>query len=120
MHCHALMILQAGEKLGRNKEVLRCILAAGDIHHALVYHSLVSWVHALIDLVHNTERSSGQGLESHEVEDCADGALAARLTVRVEEGELFVFTRCGLAKVPMIITRLRCSYRNLTSILIAH
>ena len=52
----------------------------------------VARVHALIDLVDQSKGCARQTLQGHEVEDGRDGALAARLTVVVEDGEWLGFT----------------------------
>lgn len=81
---HALVVAQAGEQLGRDEEVLRRVLAAGDLDHALVHHALVARVHALVDLVDDAERRLRHRLQRHQVEDGRHGALAARLAVLVQ------------------------------------
>lgn len=63
------MILEPVEQLWRDEEVLARMLAAGNVHHTFVYHPLVAWIHALIDLVYHPEGRSSQGLQRHEVED---------------------------------------------------
>ena len=58
----------------------------------IVYIPFVARVHALVDLVNQSERRAGQTLQGHEVEDCRDGTLATGLPVVVEDGERFGFT----------------------------
>lgn len=91
-HLHPAIIPQAREELRRDEEVLARVLAARDLHHALVHHALVARVHALVDLVDDAERCAREGLQGHEVEDGGDGALAAGLPVLVEELKGFVFS----------------------------
>ena len=81
---HSLVVSKTGQQLGRDEEVLACMLLASNLNHAFVNHSLVARVHALIDLVDDTERSSCHGLEGHEIEDGGDGTFAARLTMCIE------------------------------------
>lgn len=81
---HLGVVAEAREELGRDEEVLRRVLAARNLDHALVHHALVAGVHALVDLVDDAEGGLGHGLQGHEVEDGRDGALAARLAVGVE------------------------------------
>ena len=44
----------------------------------------VSRIHALVDLVDDAEGCASKSLQGHEVEDCADGTLAAGLAVGVK------------------------------------
>ena len=81
MNLHLLMELQVIEQLRRDQEILACTLGTCNVHHALVNHALVAWVHTLIDLVHNTERRARKTLERHEVEDCRDGTFTTGLAV---------------------------------------
>ena len=60
--------------------------AAGDADHAFVDEAFVAGIHALVDFVDDAEGRAGEGLQGHEVEDCADGAFAAGLAVGVERG----------------------------------
>lgn len=90
---HLGVVAQAREQLGRDEEVLARVLAAGNLHHALVHHALVARVHALVDLVDDAEGRLGHGLKRHEVEDGRHGALAAGLAVRCELLESFVLAR---------------------------
>ena len=57
-----------------------------------MHETFVAGIHALVDFVDHAERAAGEGLEGHEVEDGGDGAFAAGLAVRVEEGEGFGFS----------------------------
>ncbi len=84
-HAHPTIIFEAVQQLGRDEEVLRSMFLAGDVDHAGVNHALVARVHALVDLVDDAEGGPRQGLQSHEVEDCRHGPLAAGLPVRVED-----------------------------------
>jgi hypothetical protein len=52
----------------------------------------VARVHALVDLIDQSEGRACQTLQGHKVEDRGDGALATGLTVVVEDGERFGFT----------------------------
>lgn len=88
---HTLVIPQAGEQFGRDEEILARVLAAGDFDHAFVYHALVAWVHALVDLVNDSKRRLRHGLQRHQVEDGRDCPLAARLPVLVELLKRLVF-----------------------------
>lgn len=69
-HPHLGIITQSRQKLGCDEEVLRCVLAAGNLHHTLVDHAFVSGVHTLIDLINDAEGGLSHRLKSHEVEDC--------------------------------------------------
>ena len=55
--------------------------------------SLITRIHSLVDLVDDSERRAGERLQGHEIENGGDGTFAARLAVRIEEGEGFVFSR---------------------------
>ena len=90
---HALVVPQAGEQLGCDKEVLRRVLVARDLDHALMHHALVARVHALVDLVDDAEWRLRHGLERHEVENGGHGALAAGLAVLVELLQRLVLSR---------------------------
>jgi hypothetical protein len=110
---HLGVELKAAEKFGRDEEVLAPASAVftgggagnGDqacVDEAGVYVSCVvsfgAWerergdqpfvarVHALVDLVDESERCTGETLQSHEIEDGRNSALAAGLTVVVEYG----------------------------------
>lgn len=61
-------------------------------HETRMHEPLVARVHALVDFVDDAEGAAREGLEGHEVEDGGDGAFAAGLAVRVEEGEGFGFS----------------------------
>lgn len=67
------------------------MFSAGNLHHALMHHALVARVHALVDLVDDTEGRLGHGLQGHEVENGGDGSLATGLPVGVELLQLLVF-----------------------------
>ena len=87
MHPHPPLKPQPRQQLGRNKKILtRAINPTSNLDHAAVDEAFVAGVHALVDFVDDAEGGAGEGLERHEVEDCAYGALAAGLAVRVEEG----------------------------------
>lgn len=62
-----------------------------------MYHPLVPRIHTLVDLVYDAERRARERLERHQVENGRDGALAAGLTVCVEDLKCFVFA--GLVSV---------------------
>lgn len=97
---HALVVAETREQLGGDEEVLRGVLAAGDLDHTLVHHALVARVHALVDLVDDAERRLRHALQRHQVEDGRHGPLPARLPVLVELLErlvLSVVVRCMLA-----------------------
>lgn len=53
----------------------------------------VARVHTLVDLVDQSERRTRETLQSHEVEDSGDSALATRLTVIVEDRQRFRFAK---------------------------
>jgi hypothetical protein len=53
----------------------------------------VARVHALVDLVDESERCAGETLQGHEIEYGGDGALAAGLAVVVKHGKWFGFAR---------------------------
>lgn len=57
-----------------------------------MHDPLVAWIHALVDLVDHAERGTRERLQRHQIEDGRDGALAAGLTVRVEDREGLVFS----------------------------
>lgn len=80
---HSFVVSQAREEFRRDQEVLRCVLAAGDLHHTLVHHALIARVHTLIDFVDDAERSLGHRLQGHQIENRRNGALAARLSMLV-------------------------------------
>ena len=65
---------------------------ARDADHSFVDEAFVAGIHALVDLVDDAEGGASQGLQGHEVEDCADGAFAAGLAVRVEGCQGFRFS----------------------------
>lgn len=46
--------------------------------------TFVAGVHALVYFVDDAEGRAGEGLQGHEVEDCADGAFASGLAVGVK------------------------------------
>ena len=98
MSLHLGMKLQITQKLRRNEEVLARVFLTGDIDHALVHHALVARVHALVDFVDDAEGRAREVLQRHEVEDGRDGALAARLALRVEDGKGFVFAGLRVSK----------------------
>lgn len=52
----------------------------------------VARVHALVDLIDQSKGRPRQTLQGHEIENCRDGTLAARLSVVVEDGEGLGFT----------------------------
>lgn len=56
---------------------------ARDANHAFVNKTFVARVHTLVDLIDDAEGRAGQGLQRHEVEDCADGTFAPGLAVGV-------------------------------------
>lgn len=89
---HAFIIPQTGQELGRDQEVLTRVFAAGDLNHALVDHTLVARVHALVDLVHDAERGLCHRLQRHEVEDSGYSTLATGLAVLVQLYECLVLT----------------------------
>lgn len=60
---HTWVIFQARKKLWRDEEVLRASFITGDVDNTFVHHTLVAWVHALVDLVNDSERSAGQGVQ---------------------------------------------------------
>lgn len=53
---HLGVVPQASQQLGRDEEVLACVLAAGNLDHALVDHAFVARIHALVNFVDDTER----------------------------------------------------------------
>lgn len=65
------------------------IVLARDFDKRSVHESLVSRVHALVDLVDNSERHVDQGLERHEVRNGRDRALPARLTLERQLLQVF-------------------------------
>jgi hypothetical protein len=89
---HSLVITKTCEQLWGDEEVLACVLLASNLNHAFVNHPLVARVHALIDLIDNTERSSSHRLQGHEVENGRDGTFAARLTMCIELLQCFAFS----------------------------
>lgn len=102
-NAHARVVPQTSEQLGCNEEVLRRVLTARDLDHALVHHALVARVHTLVDLVNHAERRLRHGLESHQVEDGGNSALATRLAVLVKLLEGLVFS----ARLSVTATRAR-------------
>ena len=83
MDLHVRMIFETIEQLRSDQEVLTCVLGASDVHHARVDEALVARIHPLVDLVDDSEWSTSQRLQSHQIEDGADGSLATRLSMRV-------------------------------------
>jgi len=83
-HTHALVITQPCQELGRDQEVLRCVLSARDLDHTFVNHTLVARVHTLVDLINDSERCLGHGLQCHQIEDGRHRAFAARLSMLVK------------------------------------
>lgn len=92
MNLHLGMKLETSQELWGDKEILACTLLAGNVYHALMHHSFIARIHTLIDLVNDTERRLGEILESHEVENGGDSALATGLTVGIKDTEGLVFT----------------------------
>lgn len=89
---HPLIIFQSCEKLRCDEEVLAGVFLASNLHHAFVHHALIPWIHALVDLIHDSERCSGQCLQGHQVEDGRHRALATRLPVGIEKLQGFIFS----------------------------
>ena len=52
---HPPIVPQASEQLRRDEEILRSVFLASNFHHTLMNHSFVARVHALIDLIDDTE-----------------------------------------------------------------
>jgi hypothetical protein len=82
------VVLKVIEQLRSDEKVLACMFGASNVDHAgvnesagwmlvstglkqnrWVYEPLIAWIHALVDLVNDAERRSGQTLQRHEVED---------------------------------------------------
>lgn len=55
---HTPVISEGCQEFGRDEEILAGVLIAGDLDHAFVDHPLVAGIHALVDLVNYSERSS--------------------------------------------------------------
>jgi len=91
VHFHSRIVSETGEELWRNQEVLTSVLFASDIDHALMNHTLVSGVHSLVDLVHNTEGGACKRLEGHEVEDGRYRPLTTRLAMFIEDLQSLAF-----------------------------
>jgi hypothetical protein len=91
-HPHLGIVPQACEQLGRDEEVLARVLATSNFDHTFVDHAFVAGVHALVDLVDDTEGRLGHGLEGHEEEYGGDGAFATGLAMSIELLEGLVFS----------------------------
>ena len=59
---HPGRVLESGEELGREEEVLRAADMTGCLHQHVEHQPLVASIHALIDLIHTPEEK--KGLES--------------------------------------------------------
>ena len=44
---HTLVVLEVGQQLGRDEEVLCALRLAGNLHHGVVHHALGALVHTL-------------------------------------------------------------------------
>jgi hypothetical protein len=53
---HTRVILQTSEQLRGDQEILARVFVASNLDHAFVDHAFITWIHALIDLIDNTER----------------------------------------------------------------
>mmetsp|Transcript_5573 Transcript_5573/g.14273 ORF Transcript_5573/g.14273 Transcript_5573/m.14273 type:complete len:475 (+) Transcript_5573:229-1653(+) len=89
-HAHVLVEGQLRQQLGREQEALRRVGLAGRLHQLLEHLALVVGVHALVDLVHNAEGALRHALQRDEVQDGADGALAAALPARRQHLQLLL------------------------------
>lgn len=89
-HLHQLVVAQARQELGRNKEIPVCQCEASwslyilsglgstrDFDHLVVDRALRTWVHALVDLVHQGERRAGELGEAEQIEDGGQRAFLA-------------------------------------------
>ena len=65
---HALMIVEVGQELRRDKEILSAVGLTCDFDQRVVHCALSALVHALVDLVDEGERSACFLSETHEVE----------------------------------------------------
>ena len=74
----------------KGKEVLRCVGLTGNIDELSVYHSFVARIHALIDLIHDSERRLCQGLKRHQVQNRRYGAFLSLM--RFFRGDQFKLT----------------------------
>lgn len=54
-HLHAPMVVQVGEQLGRDEEVLSRVGTASRLDELVVHRSLGLLVHPLVDLIHERE-----------------------------------------------------------------
>jgi hypothetical protein len=68
------------------------MLFASNLDHAFVDHSFITGVHALVDLIDNTEWSSCHGLKRHKIEDCGNRAFATRLSMLVQKLKRLIFS----------------------------
>lgn len=66
---HPFVIRESRQQLGRNEEILACVLVAGDFDHATMHHTLISRIHTLVDFVNDAEGGLRHGLEGHEEEN---------------------------------------------------
>ena len=70
---HVFGILETGEQLGRDEEVLGTALRGGcRLDDEGMDHAFIGGVHALVDLVDDTEGALGEFLEGKQVEDGGD------------------------------------------------
>lgn len=51
-HAHTRMVIQTGDQLWRNEEILLRIGAASNLYEFIMCYTLIVLVHALINLVH--------------------------------------------------------------------
>mmetsp|Transcript_14695 Transcript_14695/g.31872 ORF Transcript_14695/g.31872 Transcript_14695/m.31872 type:complete len:957 (+) Transcript_14695:308-3178(+) len=79
-----LAIVEVGQQLGREEEVLLAAVAAG-VRDALEDVALVGGVHRLVDLVDDSEGGGVDVLQGDEVDHRGDGALAARVAAELSE-----------------------------------
>ena len=92
MDLHTLIISKIGQQFRCDEEVLARVFFTCNVDHSLVNHTLVAWVHTLVDFIDNTERCSCKRLQRHEVEDRRDGSLSSGLTMLIEELKAFVLS----------------------------
>ena len=67
-HVHPWRVVESGEQLGCEEEVLGTGLVARGADQQLEHLPLIPGVHALVDLVHTSEGDGGELLESQHVQ----------------------------------------------------
>jgi len=89
MSFHQFVIAKPCEEFRCDEKVLTCVFVASDFNHTFMNHTLVSRIHALVDLVDDAEWRLRKRLERHQIKYSGDRSLTTGLTVLVENLETF-------------------------------